>query len=60
MWEMSMKVYLASRVSQKSLNPLTGIVVLVRAGAMEWGGGDPCGRPSSPLFADINVAFVSG
>jgi hypothetical protein len=26
---------------QKSLNPLAGIAVIVRAGAVEWGGGDP-------------------
>jgi len=25
--------------------PLVGIVVIVRAGAVEWSGGDPCGRP---------------
>jgi hypothetical protein len=26
------------RASQKSLNPLTGIAIIVRAGAVEWGG----------------------
>jgi len=29
------------RASQKSLNPLTGIAIIVRAGAAGWGGGDP-------------------
>src|SRR5260221_2548610 len=37
------------RASQKLLNPRTGIAIIVRAGAAEWGGGDPCGRPSSSL-----------
>jgi hypothetical protein len=37
------------RASQKLLHPLTGIAIIVRAGAAEWGGGDPCGRPASPL-----------
>ncbi len=30
---------------QKLFIPLEGIAILVRAGAVEWGGGDPCGRP---------------
>src|SRR6266481_528220 len=32
---------------------LAGIVVIVRARAVEWGGGDPCGRPGvyqHPIF----------
>jgi hypothetical protein len=40
------------------LNPLVGIVVIVRAGAVEWRGGGPCGRPSSPLSA-VTIARLS-
>ena len=48
-----------NRASQKSLNPLTGIAIIVRAGAVEWGGGDPCGRPSSPLLAVTSARLLS-
>ena len=43
--------FFTARTAQKSLTPLVGIVVIVRAGAVEWGGGDPCGRPREPSLS---------
>ncbi len=42
---------LLAETCPKSLTPLIGLVVIVRAGVVEWGGVDPCGRPddSQPL-----------
>ena len=37
--------FFTARAAQKLLTPLIGIVIIVRAGAAEWGGGSPCGRP---------------
>src|SRR5216683_4181875 len=37
---------------------LTGIVVIVGARAVEWGGGDPCGRPGvcqHPIFCNDDL-----
>ena len=33
--------FFTARAAQKLLTPLIGIVIIVRAGAVEWGGGDP-------------------
>jgi len=43
-------LHVTFRASQKSLNPLTGIAIIVRAGAVEWGGGDPCGPYTGRFF----------
>src|SRR6266478_10234237 len=46
-------------IAQGIARGLTGIAIIVRAGAVEWGGGDPCGRPSSPLLAVTNARLLS-
>src|SRR5438132_1483946 len=36
-----------------------GIAIIVRAGAVEWGGGDPCGRPRElPPGNNIGIAII--